>query len=765
MSFADFYRRTWGFDPFPWQGRLALQVAEGRWPDTLTLPTSAGKTAVVDVWLWAHAQRIPNTPRRLYYVIDRRVLVDAVAEHARRVVQSAGIETTLVTLRGGLGSASDDWMLDPSRPAFISTTVDQFGSRLLCRAYGVGRYSAPLHAGLSANDALVVIDEAHLAEPLRQTLDAVARLRERAQIHLPLPWRVLTMTATPLAGGDSIELDETDRMHPLLSRRLAASKLARLARDGGNLADTLAAEALRHRELGAAVVGVIANTVDIARAVHDTLARRADALLLIGRVRPFDRDGLATELMRYAGTGTRQGGRAPIFVVATQTIEVGVDLDFDALVTEVAPVAALRQRFGRLDRLGELALTRATVVYSAEANLPYGRASLQAAWKWLQASQKTAKGEGKVVDFGIGALPAPPPETTPLAPRLLPRDVELLFDPDVDIDVSPYLHGERRELDVHIAWRACLDALPEDEWSDAVADAPPLGPELLSVPLYAFRAWQGGHSAPVGDIEGGATPEHMPRALDARPVMRWDGENADFIAPEQLRTGDVIVIPSSDGGYDRFGWNPASTDIVPDLLAEGKLSSKAWRGDNARTRHAIGLAEHLKGVGDKALAIAHACGLPADLAEAVAEAARLHDLGKNDPRYQLMLGAEAGTLLAKSGPHEVQVSRQLAGLPRGWRHELASLAQRPDLAPLVRYLVGSHHGRGRPWLPVSPDPPLWHKATGAEWPALVAVLRDEYGAWGLAYLEALVRLADWARSAEEQQQREAMRQESQIRVA
>ena len=29
-------------------------------------------------------------------------------------------------------------------------------------------------------------------------------------------------------------------------------------------------------------------------------------------------------------------------------------------------------------------------------------------------------------------------------------------------------------------------------------------------------------------------------------------------------------------------------------------------------------------------------------------------------------------------------------------------------------------------------------------------MRADYGYWGLAYLEALVRLADWARSAEEQ---------------
>ena len=756
MHFAEFYRRTWGFDPFPWQARLAAEVAQGRWPDALTLPTSAGKTAIVDIWLWAHAERVPGTPRRLYYVIDRRLLVDAVAEHARKAIAATGVAASLVALRGGLGTASDDWMLDPSRPAFISTTVDQFGSRLLCRAYGVGRYSAPLHAGLAANDALVVIDEAHLAEPLRQTLAAVGRLRERAAHPLSLPWRVVTMTATPVDAATSIGLDEVDLAHPLLARRLGASKLARLVRAADHLPDTLAAEALRLRGSGAAVVGVIANTVDVARAVHAKLLRHGEALLLIGRVRPLDRDGLAEELMGRAGTGTRSAGRAPVFVVATQTIEVGVDLDFDALVTEVAPVAALRQRFGRLDRLGDLGISRAAIVYAAEANLPYGNASLQSAWKWLQEAQRPVKGEGKAIDFGVNALPPAPVQPAPRAPRLLPGDVDLLFDPDVDIDVTPYLHGERRELDVHVAWRAVLDELPEADWPDAVADAPPLSPELMTVPLYAVRAWLAGRAAPVGDIEGGVTPEGAMRDRDARPVVRWDGEDAEVVAPAALRPGDVLVVPSAYGGCDRFGWNPASESAVPDLLAEGKLPVRAWKGDNARTRHAVGLAEHLRGVGEKALVLARACGLPETLAESVAEAARLHDIGKNDPRYQLMLGAHPATLLAKSGPHEATVSRALAGLPRGWRHELASLALRPDLDALTRYLVGTHHGRGRPWLPAAPDHALWKRADGAAWPSLVAALRDEFGAWGLAYLEALVRLADWARSAEEQQERETI---------
>jgi CRISPR-associated endonuclease/helicase Cas3 len=234
----------------------------------------------------------------------------------------------------------------------------------------------------------------------------------------------------------------------------------------------------------------------------------------------------------------------------------------------------------------------------------------------------------------------------------------------------------------------------------------------------------------------------------------WDGEVAELRT--SFHAGDVLIVPASYGGCDRFGWNPGSLEPAQDFLAAEMLPRRTWTGDDARTRRAIGLAEHLRGVGARAQRFAQDCGLGETLVGVVAEAGRLHDLGKADPRYQLMLGAELDTLLAKSGPHEVPVSRQLSGLSRGWRHEVASVAMRPDAEDLVRYLVGSHHGRGRPWLPAGPDLRLWRDAGGAQWPALARRLAQVYGYWGLAFLEALVRLADWATSADEQREPQAL---------
>src|SRR2546423_10238373 len=55
-TFADFYSAVnGGQEPFPWQGRLAAAVAAGSWPDTIGVPTGMGKTACLDIAVWALA--------------------------------------------------------------------------------------------------------------------------------------------------------------------------------------------------------------------------------------------------------------------------------------------------------------------------------------------------------------------------------------------------------------------------------------------------------------------------------------------------------------------------------------------------------------------------------------------------------------------------------------------------------------------------------------------------------------------------------------
>ena len=91
-TFADFYQALNNRSPFPWQARLAQRVAEiGEWPPEIGVPTGLGKTACLDIAVWwlatqAHWEPEQRTaPTRIWWVVNRRLLVDSTAEHAERL--------------------------------------------------------------------------------------------------------------------------------------------------------------------------------------------------------------------------------------------------------------------------------------------------------------------------------------------------------------------------------------------------------------------------------------------------------------------------------------------------------------------------------------------------------------------------------------------------------------------------------------------------------------------------------------------------------
>lgn len=64
------------------------RVAEEGWPAVLGLPTSAGKTAALDIALFHTVldadkpTREKRAPRRIFFIVDRRLVVDEAHERA-----------------------------------------------------------------------------------------------------------------------------------------------------------------------------------------------------------------------------------------------------------------------------------------------------------------------------------------------------------------------------------------------------------------------------------------------------------------------------------------------------------------------------------------------------------------------------------------------------------------------------------------------------------------------------------------------------------
>jgi CRISPR-associated endonuclease/helicase Cas3 len=965
-SFAEFFRALWGHEPFPWQTNLAEEVdRDGTWPATLPLPTGAGKTAALDVALFHLARQAGDpasrtAPCRIVLVVDRRIVVDGayrragairdrlLARHdpilhaaADRLAGLAGDGADplrVARLRGGL-PFEPDWVRTPSQPAMVISTVDQVGSRLLFRGYGVSPRMWPVHAGLLGRDSLLLVDEAHLSQPFWDTLEMLDR-QMRAR-NAPPPARVF-MSATPVTGGGD-RLTDDDRADERLAPRLRASKPAKLL-DGPALHDANGApnpefvdrvaeaawtlsplgDATARRKLSpcpdapeARIIGVVVNRVGVARALAEQLRawlpadRREHVLLRIGRTRPLDREAQTKANDRLMSGRTRTGDEPITFVVATQSIEVGADLDLDALVTQCAPLDSLRQRFGRLDRLGERTVSPAIIVTpkddrnkSTRTDPVYGQTT-GATHDWLRE-----RATNQIIDFGIDHLSLPDPET--LGGLIAPRNqAPLLFPayvdkwrktapaPAADPDLGPFLHGpERGPADVSLVWRDDLDSRSDRDEIEAILGAlPPTAPEALAVPLGTARAWLRQQAASLADVEGAdAALTGDGQTRDEHRPIRWHADgSAERIWARQIRPGDTLVVPAGMGGCTADGWAPASATPVRDLGEDAILRQRrrlvlrvtrerldavgtdlttderetAWRriaavladpptaradlvdtlravtplpviwqarlemlahvgiatpmfpqnGSalvlSARRRLTMGqlrqleviaeddadapatesdrgsftapvpLAEHSRHVAEMADRLARHAGYPEAIAADVRLAARLHDLGKAEPRFQILLRggdelAATGEPLAKGTslpPRFQRWARDVAGLPDGARHEAWSVAlaeHHPDLArandrDLVLWLIGTHHGHGRPCFPVTgdtddgtvetADPETGARVTapvahGLErldggWSARWRRLENRYGVWGLAHLEAVLRLADHRASERE----------------
>src|SRR5258708_5879994 len=81
-SFRAIFRALTDNDPFPWQQKLFSRLVAGELPRHCDVPTGLGKTSVIAVWLAAlgvsilEPARYRRIPRRLAYIVDRRVVVD-----------------------------------------------------------------------------------------------------------------------------------------------------------------------------------------------------------------------------------------------------------------------------------------------------------------------------------------------------------------------------------------------------------------------------------------------------------------------------------------------------------------------------------------------------------------------------------------------------------------------------------------------------------------------------------------------------------------
>lgn len=797
-EYLDFFRSAFAQDertPYPYQERLASDSA---WPELLDIPTGMGKTAaVIMAWLYKRGWRKGGqtadidaaTPRRLIWCLPMRVLVEQTQENIYEWLQNLSIlgdagegKVSVHLLMGGEPDLKT-WAEHPEEDMVLIGTQDMLLSRALMRGYGMSRYQWPIQFALLHNDCLWAFDEVQLMGAGLTTSAQLEAFRHKFRLAksshsiwlsatLRRDWLDTVDMKNKLPDFNMLSLTDADRTQA--PERLEARKALHgpclsltpeaTQKDGMKAYIEELCQVILEKHHPDSQTLVILNRVDRAQQLFRWLRQARtehDDLLIHARFRPSERHRQNEKL--NASVTNR-------IIVATQAVEAGVDISSKTLFTELAPWSSLVQRFGRCNRYGEYEADNPAQAFwidiEDEADtLPYDSEALQHARKKLI----------ELDDVGPRNLP-PTDEKRPLFAVLRCKDLLDLFntDPDLsgfDVDVSDYIR-DKSTPGLQVFWRDF-----EQDPNKPEAQPAPLRDELCPVSL-----------GQVKNIKSAWYWDSLAR--------RWQS-----LKQSALRPGMTLLLAAADGGYDETLGLINDGKKVVSIVECGQTEQNETFGDDwrSRTKIPVLLANHLGNAAGAAKSLCDLVGENANFDEVI-RAARWHDVGKVHEVFQKSMHRCPETLqgvLAKSNCHgPMKHSRPY------FRHELASalawLAQHDDPnnpdsnIDLIAYLIMAHHGKVRMSLRAIPNEKqpdsndmrfargVWEGdrlpalsfdgeqcgevelklalmeigegEQGRSWTARTLELLKKHGPFRLAWLETLVRLADWRASAQEQKQ-------------
>jgi CRISPR-associated endonuclease/helicase Cas3 len=330
----------------------------------LMAPTGSGKTEAALLWAVSQAQSGQPVPR-LYYALPFQASMNAMeqrlgkddGERKAPFPGQVGLEHSRSTLAYYRRLLEEQYSHEKAvRAARRSNNLARLNYypvrvlspyQLLKAPYRLVGYETLL---TDCFGAAFVFDEIHAyeADRLARILAMVKYLRERYEakffvMSATLP-RLLRDRLSDALGSYTL-LQASPALYEQFRRHILHLK------DG----DVLSEEAMDHiaevAESGQSVL-VCCNTVSRAQMAYEMLnqrlGKRVEVLLLHGRFNGKDR--LKKEQTVRDATGSRSQARRPIVLVATQVVEVSLDIDLDVIYTDPAPLEALLQRFGRINR-------------------------------------------------------------------------------------------------------------------------------------------------------------------------------------------------------------------------------------------------------------------------------------------------------------------------------------------------------------------------------------------------------------------------------
>jgi len=332
----------------------------------LRAPPGIGKTAVPITLLLAILKGDFPHASSVIHVAPTRSLIDDLNRRVRgSLAKLVGDETSTELVARQHGFAHETYGL---MAPYTITTFDTYLYNFyklptdeIIKIYdgGYGHYEVPRSLIFSAVNFL---DEVHMAieEETNMANAVVESIRALASFKIPTIVSTATLSSyllkniTELVGNSSIDLVDYENY---ISQgvddfyEIESSKVFKPL-TGNPLIEVRDLCSIDEEPLGGLVrellnimesegrVSIVVNTVEVAKCIYSRLRNRGNVVLIHSRFTPKDR------IEKLKALESNKG----VLLVSTQVLEVGVDISFDAMISQISPPSSLIQRMGRLAR-------------------------------------------------------------------------------------------------------------------------------------------------------------------------------------------------------------------------------------------------------------------------------------------------------------------------------------------------------------------------------------------------------------------------------
>lgn len=323
-------------DDFTWK-KFQKESSQQKKHVLAIAPTGSGKTEAALLWA---AQK--QAEEKIIYLLPTRVTSNAIYDRLTQYfgeAQTAVVHSSAFFFRKSLdekdGYHKNKYLVDKTFFKNINIcTIDQ----VLTQGFNLGYWELKT---FHMRNAWVIIDEIHLYAPytLALIISTIQYLKDEfgARFFImtaTMPKRLQTLLTTILAINEAQLVKDSELLNKARNEFQTRDVLV----------DALEKEITTALEANKKVL-IVVNTVDEAIRLYKKYAGIAEQTICY-HSRFIQKDRLNKEKEILDAEKTAKS----LLLIATQVVEVSLDIDFDILFTENAPIDAIIQRAGRVNR-------------------------------------------------------------------------------------------------------------------------------------------------------------------------------------------------------------------------------------------------------------------------------------------------------------------------------------------------------------------------------------------------------------------------------